>query len=647
MRIAFFAWRDLAHPNAGGSEVVVDMLARRLVARGHHVTLACGGPVGDRPYPVVPLGSTYGQYLRAPLAHARWSQPCDLVVDVVNGMPYFSPLWRKGPTLALVHHVHDEQWAHYFPPPVAAVGRQLECRAMPRVYGRTDFLTISASSRDRLVGIGVDPAHIHVMHSGLDDDAFAAGASRSATPRFLALARIAANKRIDLLLDLWERVRPVTGGELVIAGDGPDLPALRERAGQAVTFTGRVTEERKRELLGESWLLVHPALQEGWGLVIMEAAAQATPAVGFDVVGVRDTIVDGITGELAADADAFVASWIALAADHDRRALLGAQARTRAGEFTWDAAVDAFEKAAERAMARERGWLASPPSPTSPSPSSPSPTSTSPSPTSTATSSPRPSRVPASRPPVRRASVRRSRELIELFRKEQVDPDAFYRYLAADTVEHLRGVLDLDGARSVDVGGGPGYTAEALRDAGASCTVVEYTFEELLLHDRRPDVAVQGDGCRLPIASGSVDLCHSSNVLEHVPDPWAMLAEMARVIRPGSGIGYLTFTNWYSPWGGHETSPWHYLGGDRAARQYRRRHGAEPKNRFGASLHPVHIAGVQRWFRDQHDLEVLWSGPRYLPDVARWVSSVPVAREVLTWNLAVVFRRRPIRGAGP
>lgn len=603
MHIVFYAWRDLAHPNAGGSEVVVDMLARQLEARGHDITLACGGPVGDRPYPVVDLGSTYGQYLKAPLEHRRRLHEADLAVDVVNGMPYFTPLWRKGPSMALVHHVHDEQWAHYFPSLVAKVGRFIECDLMPRFYRDQRFLTISASSRDSLTGIGVQSDRIHVMHNGLDEDAFAVEGSKSPEPTFLALARLAPNKRIDLLLDLWERVRPSTGGRLVIAGDGPDLDMLKARAGADVTFTGRVDEATKRRLLREAWVLVHPALQEGWGLVIMEAAAQGTPAIGFDVVGVRDTVVDGITGELAQTADEFVDRWVALTHDHERRVSLGNQAQLRAREFTWDAAVDTFEKAAEAAIHDAGTRLTG----------------------------------------TRTATWSRSRELFSLFRKEQSDPDTFYTYLANDTVAHLTGAIDLDGARCVDVGGGPGYTAEALKAAGAICTVVEYAFDELLLHERQPDVAVQGDGCALPVATGSVDLCHSSNVLEHVPDPWAMLSEMARVLRPDHGVGYMTFTNWFSPWGGHETSPYHYLGGHRAARRFETRTGHAPKNKFGESLHALHIAEVQRWFAARPDIEVLWMGPRYLPEQLRWITRVPLVREVITWNLAVMFRRRSVQ----
>jgi len=233
----------------------------------------------------------------------------------------------------------------------------------------------------------------------------------------------------------------------------------------------------------------------------------------------------------------------------------------------------------------------------------------------------------------------RSVYLFGLFRKEAADPDTFYHYLAADTVRLVRRYMDPSGCVVIDIGGGPGYTAEALKAAGASCHVVEYSAAELELHDRSPDSAAQGDGQALPMRDGAAQLVHSSNVLEHVPDWQAMLSEMVRVLEPG-GIGYLTFTNWYSPWGGHETSPWHYLGGRRAVERFKRKTGEDPKNEYGVSLFRLHISEVLRWFEHRGDVEVLWIGPRYLPEWMRWIVRVPVVREIVTWNLAVVFRRR-------
>src|SRR5438105_10217106 len=122
MRIVFMAWRDLAHPQAGGSEVLVDRLAVGLQARGHQVTLLAGDPVGHRPYPVVGTGGRFAQYLRAPAAYLSRHRDADVVVDVENGVPFFSPFYRRRPLLCFVNHVHAEQWKMLFPSPVAEFG---------------------------------------------------------------------------------------------------------------------------------------------------------------------------------------------------------------------------------------------------------------------------------------------------------------------------------------------------------------------------------------------------------------------------------------------------------------------------------------------------------------------------------------------
>ena len=140
----------------------------------------------------------------------------------------------------------------------------------------------------------------------------------------------------------------------------------------------------------------------------------------------------------------------------------------------------------------------------------------------------------------------------------------------------------------MDVGGGAGWFTEAFRAHGARCFLVEPDRGELCSRETVPDGAVLGDGLRLPVRDGAADIAFSSNVLEHVPDPMRLIGEMIRVTRPG-GLIYLAFTNWYSPWGGHEMSPWHYLGPGFAERRYVRRYQREPKHRIGATLFPVHV----------------------------------------------------------
>ncbi|WP_106240969.1 class I SAM-dependent methyltransferase [Allonocardiopsis opalescens] len=237
----------------------------------------------------------------------------------------------------------------------------------------------------------------------------------------------------------------------------------------------------------------------------------------------------------------------------------------------------------------------------------------------------------------------RSVRLFSAFRVEQTDPDHFYGLLAADTVGQLSGYTKLDGATVVDVGGGPGYFADALRAAGARCLCVDADAGEMSMRNGAPPaVSALGSALDLPLRTGSVDVCFSSNVLEHVPEPWRMADEMLRVTRPG-GTVFLSYTLWLSPWGGHETSPWHYLSGEYAARRYERRHGRPPKNRFGRTMFAVSARSALRWARTraaEGRAEVVDVLPRYLPRWAHPVVRVPVLREFATWNLLLVLRRR-------
>lgn len=239
-----------------------------------------------------------------------------------------------------------------------------------------------------------------------------------------------------------------------------------------------------------------------------------------------------------------------------------------------------------------------------------------------------------------RATLGRSAGLFAAFRREQTDPAFFYRTLARDTVAQLRSYTPLDAKLVVDVGGGPGYFADELRAAGARCLCVDSDAHEMRLHGREADAfGVQGSALELPLREGTVDVCFSSNVLEHVPDRTRMADEMVRVTRPG-GLVYLSYTLWLSPWGGHETSPWHYLGGAYAAERFARRHGRRPKNDFGRTMYAAHAKEMLRWARACPDVEEVDIRPRYLPGWAKPVVRVPLLREIVTWNLLLVLRRR-------
>ncbi|AXT86776.1 SAM-dependent methyltransferase [Aeromicrobium sp. A1-2] len=211
--------------------------------------------------------------------------------------------------------------------------------------------------------------------------------------------------------------------------------------------------------------------------------------------------------------------------------------------------------------------------------------------------------------------------------------------LAQDSVDQIGSYQELDGRRVMDVGGGPGYFANAFRAAGATYGSLDADLGELSgLGDPEPGT-VLGSGMQLPFRDESFDVTYSSNVLEHVSQPWTMADEMVRVTKPG-GLVFLSYTLWFGPWGGHETAPWHFLGGHRAARRYEAKHGHEPKNLFGTSLFVITAGGGIAWAGRQADADIVAVIPRYLPRWSWWVLKVPGLRELVTWNLAIVLRKR-------
>ncbi|MHC3472136.1 class I SAM-dependent methyltransferase [Streptomyces sp. 7R007] len=236
-------------------------------------------------------------------------------------------------------------------------------------------------------------------------------------------------------------------------------------------------------------------------------------------------------------------------------------------------------------------------------------------------------------------SFRRSLALCRAFRREQEDPESCYELLARDAVNQVEAY---DGAVAgrvvVDVGGGGGYFTEEFRRRGALAYLFEPDVREL--GAKPPEGTVIADGYLLPLSDGVADVTFSSNVLEHVADPQTFLSELVRVTRPG-GLIYVSFTNWLSPWGGHEWAPWHYFGAERARARYRRRTGKPAKHTLGENLFAVHIGATLRQVRARDDVTVVSARSRYWPFLAETVVKAPGIRELATWNLLLLLRRCP------
>jgi glycosyltransferase involved in cell wall biosynthesis len=361
LSIVAVSWRDLAHPLAGGAEVLLDRVLHGLHERGHQVTLVCGGPLSEHPYETVDSGGTYSQYLRAPAICTRRFRDADIVIDVQNGMPYFSPLWRRRPSVCVVHHVHTDQWAARFPAPIAAFCRAVERRVMPFAYRNRRFLAISRSTAHSLAAIGVPSESITVVESGVDSPP-AASAKRSGEPLILSLNRLVPHKRIDLLLEAWSVAQARVPGRLVVAGGGPLLHDLRLQARSIprVDVLGRVDEVEKADLLARAWVVVSTAHHEGWGMSVLEGAAFGTPGLAIDAPGIRDALVDGVTGRLVYPRDdmqipeTLAQAMEALLEDQSQREAFGVAARRRALDLSWSRCVDRWEAELIDASSRDR-----------------------------------------------------------------------------------------------------------------------------------------------------------------------------------------------------------------------------------------------------------------------------------------------------
>lgn len=249
------------------------------------------------------------------------------------------------------------------------------------------------------------------------------------------------------------------------------------------------------------------------------------------------------------------------------------------------------------------------------------------------------------RPEIPPGRIARTRHVWQLFRDERQNPGPFYEYLAAQAVADIeahRG--SVAGQTVVDLGCGPGFYTRGFRGAGAEVIPIEYEFDELTYSgdDARipvepPADATVGDARRLPVRTGAADGIFCSNMLEHTPDPHAVINEMVRVLKPG-GWAYLSWTNWYSPWGGHDISPLHYLGPELGQKVHRWLGRPAPKNVPGVNLFPTHIGPILALMRTRTDVVVERVEPRYWP-WARPIVKIPGVREVITWNCVIRFRK--------
>lgn len=365
--VVFFNWRDTANPEGGGSERYVEKMARGLVDRGARVTVFCAAHDAAPRDEVVDgvrfmrRGGKVDIYLRGVLhLLLRRLGPVDLVVDVQNGLPFFTRLGTRKPVVVLVHHVHREQWPVVYPGLIGKVGWWIESRLAPRLYRRSQYVAVSGATRHELGTLGVDGARVAVVHNGTDPAPDPAVA-RSANPTVCVVGRLVPHKRVEHAIAAIGALRDeLPELRLRIVGSGWWEEDLRKYAaesgvGDIVTFEGHVTEQRKHEVYAESWLMALPSMKEGWGLVVGEAGSHGVPTVAYSSAGgTRESIVHERTGVLADDEAELTESIRLLLNDRQLLQRLGEGARVRSRTFTWEASQESFAQVVDAVLSGRR-----------------------------------------------------------------------------------------------------------------------------------------------------------------------------------------------------------------------------------------------------------------------------------------------------
>ncbi|MFT3901352.1 MAG: glycosyltransferase family 4 protein [Gordonia sp. (in: high G+C Gram-positive bacteria)] len=361
--VALLCWRDLEHPQGGGSERYIQRVGAELVDRGMRVTLLTSAFPGCDDESVVDgvrivrRGGRLSVYPRALLTLVgarlgvgplRGSVP-DVVVDTQNGVPFFAALLSKR-TVVLVHHCHREQWP-VAGPLLSRLGWWVESRLSPWAHRRRRYITVSEPSRAELVDLGVAADRIDVVRAGIDPPLAVDEVVGEFAERIVVLSRLVPHKQIEHALDAVAALADERPGlRMDIVGGGwwdDELQAHARSVGVAdrVVFHGHVSEERKHRLLAGARVHLMPSRKEGWGIAVVEAAQHGVPTIGYrSSAGLTDSIADEETGLLVEGPDELVAATRKLLENPAFARELGDAARAAAAGYSWSATADGFER---------------------------------------------------------------------------------------------------------------------------------------------------------------------------------------------------------------------------------------------------------------------------------------------------------------
>ena len=310
MNLLFLNWRDQKNPRSGGAEVVTEETIKRLVLRGHNVTLFSTMFPGAAKtevingYTVIRHGREYTVHFWALVYWFKTfkNQKFDVVIDQIHGIPFFTPLYVRGPkVVSFIHEVAREIWLKMYRFPIGWLGFHLEPLFF-KAYKNSSFITVSNATKRDLMNVGIKPELINIIPEAVTTTPLSAIPTKETIPTILFVGRVARMKGVgDLIEANLIAKQSIPDLRLWIVGGGDTYKAELEsqyKNESNITFFGHVSETEKNNLYARAHLLVSASIKEGFGLVVIEAAAHGTPSVVYNVDGFNEAVIHNKTGVL-------------------------------------------------------------------------------------------------------------------------------------------------------------------------------------------------------------------------------------------------------------------------------------------------------------------------------------------------------------
>ncbi len=371
MKILALNWQDLTNPLAGGAEVHLEELLRRLAAKGHDITLFCSSYLNAAPeetiegVKIIRRGKRHDFNLIAPFHLRRMVKEThyDVMIEDINKIPFYTPIYLDIPTLVVVPHLFSTT---VFREINFLLGLYIYFSEKPlvRIYRRKKFNVISESTKEDIVARGIPADSISVIHCGIDTDEYSFDPSlrKFDRPTILYLGRIKKYKSVDhMILAFAKILDDIPDAQMYIVGSGGYIDPLKELAGKLkikdkVYFPGFVDSAQKVEYLRRSHVAVYPSLKEGWGLTNIEANACGTAVIAANVPGLKNSVDNDNSGYLYeyGNIDELAQKMKKILTDPEERGRLEKGGLKWAAQFNWDDAADAFEKELEKVIAQGR-----------------------------------------------------------------------------------------------------------------------------------------------------------------------------------------------------------------------------------------------------------------------------------------------------